>query len=182
VKVAQEHELLEVAGRAYSNLGVLYSTLQPEQAIETCLTGLELARKIGDLGLQPWLYANLAGAYCTLTGRCEDNGIAAAQAAIELDRQLAQFDHLAVPLIILGQIYQCHGEPELAFQHYQEALELAEEMQEPQLLVPCYDGLATLHLERGDELQAEAFMLKGQQVCEQAGLDAESLMVLPFLG
>ena len=182
VAVAGEHELPQVACRAYTNLGVLYSTLDPRRAIETCLAGLELAKKIGDLGLQPWLYANLAGAYCTFTGQCEEEGIAAARAAIELDRQLGQLDHLAVPLIVLGQIYQCHGEPEPALQCYQEALSLAEEIQEPQLLFPCYDGLATLHLELGDETLAEQFMLKAQQVCEQADLDPDSLVVLPFLG
>jgi predicted ATPase/class 3 adenylate cyclase len=180
--VAKEHELLQAAGRAHTNLGVLYSTLDPGRAIATCLAGLELAKKIGDLALQPWLYANLAGAYCTFTGQCEEEGIAAAQAAIELDRQLGQLDHLAVPLIVLGQIYQCHGEPDRALRYYEEALGLAEEMGEPQLLFPCYDGLATLHLESGDETEAERYMLKGQQVCERAGLEPESLIVLPFLG
>jgi adenylate cyclase len=180
--VAQQHELPQVACRAFTNLGVLYSTLDPGRAIETCLAGLELAKKIGDLGLQPWLYANLAGAYCTFTGQCEEEGIAAARAAIGLDRQLGQLDHLAVPLIVLGQIYQCHGEPESALQCYQEALSLAEEIREPQLLFPCYDGLATLYLELGDEAEAERYMVKGQEVCEQAGLDIDSLVVLPFLG
>jgi len=68
-----------------------------------------------------------------------------------------------------------------AIETYREALRLAEEIQEPQLLFPCYDGLATLYLDAGDLAQAEQYMLKGQQVCEQAGLDADSLVVLPFL-
>jgi adenylate cyclase len=180
--VAREHELLQAACRAHTNLGVLYSVLDPGRAIETCLDGLDLARKIGDLGLQPWLYANLAGAYCTFTGQCEEQGITAAHQAIELDRQLGQLDHLAVPLIVLGQIYQCHGEPARALQYYQEALSLAEQMGEPQLLFPCYDGLATLSLEAGDEAEAERYMVKAQEICERAGLDPESLVVLPFLG
>jgi class 3 adenylate cyclase/tetratricopeptide (TPR) repeat protein len=182
VAVAREYELLQVACRAYANLGVLYSSLDPEQAIEISQQGLELARKIGDLGLQPWLYANLAGAYCTFTGQCGDEGIAAAEAAIELDRQLGQRDHLSVPLIVLGQIYQCNGEVEPALRYYQEALELAEEMREPQLLFPCYDGLATLYLDLGDEVRAERYMRKAQDVCEQAGLEPDSLVALPFLG
>jgi adenylate cyclase len=170
-----------VACRAFANLGVLYSALDPERAIETCQQGLELAQRIGDIGLQPWLYANLAGAYCTFTGQCGAEGIAAAEAAIDLDRQLGQLDHLAVPLIVLGQIYQCNGDPELALQHYQEALALAEDMGEPQLLFPCYDGLATLHLDLGDEARAEQFMLKAQNVCDEAGLEPDSLVALPFL-
>lgn len=182
VAVAEQFDLLQVACRAYANLGVLYSTLDPERAIATSRQGLELARKIGDLSLQPWLYANLAGAYCTFTGQCGAEGIEAAETAIELDRQLGQRDHLAVPLIILGQIYQCNGEPEPALRHYREALGLAEEMREPQLLFPCYDGLATLHLDLGDEARAEQYMRKARQVCEEAGLEPESLVVLPFLG
>lgn len=181
INVAREHELPQAACRAYTNLGVLYTNLDPAQAIETCTEGLELARKIGDLGLQSWLYANLASAYCTFTGQCETEGIAAAEAAIDLDRQLGQLDHLAVPLIVLGQIYQCHGDSEAALLSYREALRLAQEIGEPQLLFPCYDGLATLYLEVGDVTQAEEFMAKGEQVCVEAGLEVESLVMMPFL-
>jgi adenylate cyclase len=181
VAVAEAHALLHAACRGYTNLGVLYSTLDPKRAIDTCLRGLETAKKIGDLGLQSRLNTNLAVAYCALTNRCEDQGLVAAQTALDLDRQLGQLDHLAVPLIVLGQIQQCHGDPELARGYYQEALAIVEPTGEPQLLFPCYDGLATLYLDRDDRDRAEEFMRKAQQVCEQAGLDPESFVVLPFL-
>ncbi len=183
VSVALAHGLLHAACRGYTNLGVLYSTSEPARAIDTCVKGLDTAKKIGDLGLQSSLYANLAVAYCALTDRCEEQGVSAARAAVDLDRQLGQVDHLAVPLIVLAQIYQCHGgDPERALACYREALELAEEMGEPQLLFPCYDGLATLYLDLGDEARAEEYMQKAQQVCEDAGLEPDSLVVLPFLG
>jgi len=182
VAVAEAHGLLQAACRSQANLGVLYATLAPGRAIEACTRGLEMAKKIGDLTLQSRLYANLAVAYCALTNRCDEEGIGAARAAIELDRRLGQLDHLAVPLIVLGQIYQCHGQPRLALEHYREALALAEEVGEPQLLFPCYDGLATLYLDIGDDTQAEEYMRKAQLVCERAGLDPDSLVVLPFLG
>jgi adenylate cyclase len=181
VAVAQAHGLQQAACRGYANLGVLCSTLDPGRAIETCRSGLELAKKIGDFGFQSRLYANLAVAYCALTNRCDEHGIGAAQAAIELDRRLGQLDHLAVPVIVLGQIYQCHGEPQRALSHYREALDLAEQAGEAQLLFPCYDGLATMYLEMGDEARAEEYMRKAQQVCEEAGLEPDSLAVLPFL-
>ena len=147
------------------------------------LVGGEAKREVvGDLGFQSLLYANLAVAYCALTDRCDEDGIAAARPAIDLARRLGQLDHLAVPLIVLGQICQCHGEPERALAHYREARELAGQVGEPQLLCPCYDGLATLHLDHGDEARAEHYMRKAQEVCERAGLDADSLVVLPFLG
>ena len=150
VAVAEAHDLMQAACRGYTNLGVLYSTLDPKRAIDTCLRGLEMAKKIGDLGLQSRLNTNLAVAYCALTNRCEERGLSAAQTALDLDRQLGQLDHLAVPLIVLGQIQQCHGDPELARGYYQEALALVEPTGEPQFLFPCYDGLATLYLDRDD--------------------------------
>ena len=181
VAVAEGESLFQAACRGFANLGVLYSTLDPRRAIETCARGLETAKRIGDLGFQSRLYANLAVAYCALTDRCDEEGIGAAQAAIELDRRLGQLDHLAVPLIVLGQIYQCHGQPEQALAHYREALSLAEEVGEPQLLFPCYDGLATLYLEMGDDTQGEQYLIKAQQVCERAGVEPDALVVLPFL-
>lgn len=82
-------------------------------------------------------------AYRALTNRCDEHRIGAAHAVIGLDRCLGQLDHLAVPLVVLGQIYQCHGDPTRAIAPSREALALAEEADEPKLLFPCYDGLAT---------------------------------------
>lgn len=181
VAVAEAHGLVQAACRGYTNLGLLYSTVDPGRAIATCTQGLELARKAGDLGFQSRLYANLAVAYCALTHRCEDQGLRAARTAVDLDRELGQLDHLAVPLIVLGQIYQCHGgDAERALACYREALGLAEQLGEPQLLFPCYDGLATLYLDLGDRPQAEHFMRRARQVCDEAGLDPDALTVLPF--
>lgn len=181
VAQAEAQDLLQAACRSYTNLGVLYATLDPQRSIETCLRGLQTARKVGDLAFQSRLYANLAVAYCALTNQCEAEGIEAAQAAVQLDRRLGLVDHLAVPLIVLGQIHQCHGDHERAFAAYQEALALAEQVAEPQLLFPCYDGLATLYLDAGRPDQAEAWLAKAQALCEGAGLEPDALMVLPFL-
>ena len=118
VAQAEANNLLQAACRGYTNLGVLYASLDPQRSIETCLRGLETAKKVGDLGFQSRLYANLAVAYCALTNRCEAEGIAAAHAAANLDRRLGLLDHLAVPLIVLGQIHQCHGDHARAFASY----------------------------------------------------------------
>ena len=93
----------------------------------------------------------------------------AAEAAIELDRQLGQLDHLAVPLIVLAQIQQCHGDPNAALRYYEEARQLAEDIGEPQLLFPVYDGLGTLYLDLGDPQKAESFLIQANEVCERAG-------------
>jgi len=181
IAIAEAEGLLQAACRGYANLGVLYANFNPGRAIETCKTGLDTAKRIGDLGFQSRLYANLAVAYCALTDQCDIQGLDAAKAAIDLDRQLGQIDHLAVPLIVLAQIHQCHGDPAEALKFYEEARLLAEEMNEPQLLFPVYDGLGTLYLDEGDPVKAEDYLIKANQVCERAGLDRDALVVLPFL-
>ena len=178
---AQDLGLLDVECRAYANLGVLYSSVEPKRAIDVSRTGLEIASKIGAASLQSYIYANLAAAYCALTERCDTEGLEAAKAAATLDRELGQLDHLAVPRVVIAQIHQCRGELTQAESAYREALALAEKIGEPQLIVPCYDGLATIHLDRGDRVRAEEFMERARQLCERTGLDPDTLLLLPFL-
>jgi adenylate cyclase len=181
VAAAEGAGLLSAACRGYTNLGVLYTTIDPTRAIAVCRRGLEVAHRIGDLGFQARLLANLAVASCTFTDRCPDEGVPAAEKAIEIDRLLDQREHLSVPLIVLGQIHQCNGQPELAGRLYNEALEVARETGEPQLLFPCYDGLATLNLDLDNLAEADRYFSLAQQVCAEHGVDPESLVVLPFL-
>jgi predicted ATPase/class 3 adenylate cyclase len=181
VASAEAAGLLGAACRGYTNLGVLYTLVDPARAIDVCRRGLETARRIGDLGFEARLLANLAVACCTFTDRCGGEGVPAAEKAIELDRALDQREHLPAPLIALGHIHQCHGQPELADRYYREALEVAHETGDPQHLFPCYDGLATLSLDRGDTAEAERYFTLAQDVCARHGLNPESLVVLPFL-
>jgi len=181
LSVAEKADLQSAACRAYSNLGVLYTIVDPANAIKICRRGLEVAIRIGDLGFQARLLANLAVSCCTFTDRCAAEGVPAAEKAVEIDRALDQRDHLSVPLIVLGQIHQCHGRPKLARKYYEEALEVAKEIDEPQLLFPCYDGLATLSLEHDDMDEAERYFTLAQDVCIRHNLDPGTLVVLPFL-
>ncbi|MEW6641891.1 MAG: adenylate/guanylate cyclase domain-containing protein [Pseudomonadota bacterium] len=181
VTVAEGADLPGAACRGYSNLGVLYTISDPQRAIDVCRRGLDVARRIGDLGFQARLLANLAVACCTFTSRCGDEGVPAAEKAIELDRALDQREHLPVSLTVLGQIHQCHGQEELAVRCYSEALEVARDTGEPQQLFPCYDGLATLNLERGNVAEAERYFALAHGICARHGLDPEALIVLPFL-
>ena len=68
-------------------------------------------------------------------------------------------------------------------QRYEDRLArgLAEEIGEPQLLFPCYDGLATLNLDLDNLTEADRYFNLAQEVCAQHGLDPEALVVLPFL-
>ncbi|AFL53820.1 adenylate cyclase [Sinorhizobium fredii] len=181
VAVAEAAALMHAACRGYTNLGVLYTIVDPKLAIDICRRGLDMAHRIGDLGFQARLLANLAVACCTFTDRCATEGVPAAQRAIEIDRALDQRDHLPVSLLVLGQIYQCHGRPADARQLYGEALDLAGETGEAQVLFPCYDGLATLCLDEGELAEAERQFRLAHDICESHDLDPEALVILPFL-
>ncbi len=181
IDVAEAAGLPGAACRGYTNLGVLYTTINPAQAMDVCRRGLAVSRRIGDLGFQARLLTNLAVACCTFTDRCPSEGVPAAEKAIEIDRALGQREHLPVPLIVLGQIHQCHSQPALALGFYDEALEVARETSEPQLLFSCYDGLATVNLDLDNLGEAERYFSLAQDVCARHGLNPEALVVLPFL-
>jgi len=177
---ALTHQLGAVACRAYSNLAVMYAALDHVRSSEYCREGLALAQTIGDQLQQAWLFCTLAGGHCTLAGDY-DQGIKAAEAAVEVDRRLGQRSHLPVPLIILAQIHQCRGEHEQSVGYYREALQVASAVGEPQLLFPCYDGLATLAIEAGDEEEAERWLAKSREVQQATGWTSDTFLVLPFL-
>jgi tetratricopeptide (TPR) repeat protein len=111
LKTALGAKLGTVACRAYTNLAVMYAALDPERSERCRHEGIVLAEKIGDRLQQAWLYCVLAGGHCTITGDY-DEGVRAAETAVELDEHLGQQNHLPVPLIILAQIHQCRGDHE----------------------------------------------------------------------
>jgi adenylate cyclase len=177
---ALTHQLGAVACRAYSNLAVMYAAIDHVKSSEYCRDGLALAQRIGDQLQQAWLFCTLAGGHCTLAGDY-DEGIKAAEAAVEVDRRLGQRGHLPIPLIILAQIHQCRGEHAASARYYREALEVASAVGEPQLLFPCYDGLATLAIEAGHDAEAEAWLSRSREVQQATGWTSETFLVLPFL-
>jgi adenylate cyclase len=180
LEAARANQLGSVACRAYTNLAVMYATLDPARSAEYCREGLALAEKIGDQLQQSWLYCALAGGYCTLAGDY-DEGVNAVKAAAELDERLGQRNHLPIPLILLAQIYGCRGHYELSARYYREALAVAEAVGEPQMLVPCYDGLATVAIETGDEAGAEEWLALSRRAQEATGWSSDTFLLLPFL-
>jgi adenylate cyclase len=180
LQIALQHDLPPAACRAYTNLGMLLSAVDRERALAYCHDGLALAKKIGDLSQQSWLYASMASSFCSLVGDCTQ-GIESAEASVALDQQLGQRTHLPIPLILLAQIYQCQDQLEESKRYYEEACAIAEEIGEPQLLFPCYDGLATLYLALRDTAKAEEYLAKAREVCRQTGYTADALIMLPFL-
>ncbi len=180
LQTALRHQLGTEACRAYTNLAVMYASLDHRRSEQYCREGLALAEKIGDRLQQAWLHCVLAGGHCTISGDY-DEGVRAAEAAAALDEQLGQDSHLPVPLIILGQIHQCRGDHARAEAYYRRALEVAESVGEPQLLVPCYEGLATVAIERDDAPQAEAWLQKSREIQQATGWTSDTFLVLPFL-
>lgn len=180
LQIALQHDQPAAACRAYTNLGMLLSAVDREQALSYCHEGLALAKKIGDLSQQSWLYASVASSFCSLVGDCSQ-GLEAAEASIALDQQLGQRNHLPIPLILLAQIHQCQEQLDESEQYYLEASAIAEETGEPQHLFPCYDGLATLYLTRGDMVKAEEYLAKSLEICQKTGYSPDTLIMLPFL-
>jgi len=181
LEIAVAHGLDQATCRACANLGILFGNRDPARAIKLSQQGLAVAKKIGHLGFQSTLYTNLGVALCTFHVRCDREGVDAVKKSVELDRRLNLLDHLPMPLIALGQLYQCHGQPRQALDHYREALRLAEALDEPQVLFHCYDGLAAALLDVDDLGGARDYLQKAQALCQRTGIDRNSLLVMPFL-
>jgi adenylate cyclase len=180
LETALAHQLGAAACRAYTNLAVMYASLDHHRSERYCREGLTLAQKIGDRMQEAWLHCVLAGGHCTIAGDY-DEGVRSAEAAVDLDERLGLQNHLPVPLIILAQIHQCRGDHERSERYYRRALEVAESVGEPQLLVPCYEGLAMLAIERDDEAEAEAWLAKSHEIQRTTGWTSDTFLVLPFL-
>ena len=178
---ALAHNLGAVACRAYSNLAVMYAALDHVRSAEYCREGLALAQKIGDQLQQAWLFCTLAGGHCTVAGDY-DEGVKAAEAAVEVDRRLGQRSHLPVPLIILAQIHQCRGEDEQSARYYREALERRQHRRRAAALFPCYDGTGPRWPSMpGTRREAERWLAKSRDVQETTGWTSDTFLVLPFL-
>ena len=52
--------------------------------------------------------------------------------------------------------------------YYSQAMALAEHRRDT-VDLPCYDGLATLHLDLDEPEQAEHYMRKAREICERTG-------------
>src|SRR5262249_31960086 len=63
LQIALQHDLLPAACRAYTNLGMLLAAVDRERALSYCNDGLAVAKKIGDLSQQSWLYASMASSF-----------------------------------------------------------------------------------------------------------------------
>ena len=175
-------DLLGAACRGYTNLGVLYTTIDPTLAID---------------GLPAWARDGEAHRRSRLSGtparqsRCR---------LLHLYRPVRQGRHTgrrkgdrdrpgarpARPS--LRAAHRSRANPSVpraaaieARRHYEEALAAARDTGEPQLLFPCYDGLATLNLDDSDIAEAERYFALAQDVCTRHGLDPATLIVLPFL-
>ena len=180
LSVALGEDLGGAACRAYVNLTMLTLSLDPARSTAHCRAGLALAERIGDQLQQAWLSCALASGHCNVGGDY-DEGIRAAEAAIELDERLGQRSHLPIPLILLAQIHQCRGDSAASRGYYERACAVAEAIGDPQLLLPCYEGLATLAIEEDDEDAAERWLERSRAVQSATGWSAETSLLVPFV-
>ena len=158
----------------------MYAAIDHVRSSEYCREGLALAQRIGDQLQQAWLYCTLAGGHCTLAGDY-DEGIKAAETAVEVDRRLGQRAHLPVPLIILAQIYQCRGDNARSARYYREALEVAERGGRAAAPVPLLRRPRHARHRAGDDTEAEAWLARSREVQQATGWTSDSFLVLPFL-
>ena len=183
IEVAEAAGLPGAACRGYTNLGVLYTTIDPARAIEVCRRGLEVSRAASAIWASRRVFSPIwRSPAAPSPTAAPPKGVPAAEKAIEIDRALDQREHLPVPLIVLGQIHQCHGQPATRRPLLRRG---AGRGAAKQVSRSCFFRammvLATLNLDLDNLAEAERYFSLAQGVCAQHGLDPEALVVLPFL-
>jgi tetratricopeptide (TPR) repeat protein len=135
--------------------------------------GLELARQIGEVPDQIELYAALSqlAIYACDWQRAQS----ACDAAAELGEREGLTGKLSLPYALQGVLHWRAGEWEPAERLLRRAHALAEQVGFSEASFTALHGLAVVLRDRGDLAGAESVLLEALDVCEHAGLIAQSI-------
>ncbi|HEX2468469.1 MAG TPA: adenylate/guanylate cyclase domain-containing protein [Solirubrobacterales bacterium] len=152
---------LEVSEAAYEGAGAAYGE------------ALELAQETGDLPSQVELYAALAQ-LALHRGDWEAVSSKTEAAATLAEREGLQ-GKLCFPYSMRGVLLRRDNDLEASAEQLEGAFELAEQVGRSEVAFQALFWLAGTHAERGDHATADQALARALDVCERAGLVAQSL-------
>ncbi len=153
------HEANDLFGVASSlgNMGKSYWEMgKRTEALRHYRESLQAARKIPSRYLESVAINNMAVIY--MQDKQFTKAIAMFQEAAAMDRETKRLDSLATCLVNIGECYFLMGQPAPAERHYRQALAIAEEIQDSEMIQTVNEKLSGLFEKQGDYRQAlEAF-------------------------
>jgi tetratricopeptide (TPR) repeat protein len=149
-----------------ANLGPVYRDLrQYDQALDVYKRALALAIPTHDITLESAVLINRAATYVSMNQR--SLAIQDLEESLRLTENVESKDARAIALSNLAPLELASGQPDVAFDHAQEAVALFDQYREPQEQWPAFDALGKCWLVKNDRVQARSFFEKAIGSIEQ---------------
>jgi len=164
LKIALDNGYVDIALRAYNDLGVTLPEEESEKRLEYSQKGLELAKKVGDIFWISWISSVLSNRYIGMGNM--DKAMSLAEESIALTRKTGA-RHLSASLGTLGFAYQVLGEWDKSEKYYKESLGTSQRLDDFQMTGASYMRLGWFHLDKGEYAKAREFYEKAYEVYEK---------------
>ena len=174
VELARDSDEAE-AVRALGTLGSHLEVSEADygEAAAAYSQALELAKQLGDLPSQVELHAALAQ-LAAYRGDW-DEAERATEASAELAEREGLTGKLCFPAAMRGRLRRREGDLEQAEAEFRRAHEIAEQVGRSEIAFASLLGLAASLRDRGEYVDAVATLAKAEDICERAGLIAQSI-------
>jgi len=173
LKIALDNDYMETALRAYNNLAMDLPAEEYERRLEYLEKGLELAKKVGHIGMISWIGTVLSW-ICIGMGNM-NKAVLLVEESVALSRKAGNMPNLAGSLGWLGFVYQVLGEWDKSEQYYKEALSISQKLKEFQQIAMIYQCLGWLHLDKGEYIKGKEFFEKEIEVFKKAGSKTDQM-------
>jgi len=179
LEIALDNDYMETALRAYNNLAMDLPAEEYERRLEYLEKGLELAKKVGHIGMISWIGAVLSWVYIGMGNM--NKAVLLVEESVALARKAGNMPNLAGSLGWLGFVYQVLGEWDKCEQYCKEALSISQRLKEFQQIAMSYYYLGWLHFDKEEYVKAREFYEKMFEVFEKAGAKSDQMEASQWL-
>ncbi len=167
LKMALDHEYLEIAVLAYYRVASFLPFEEYEKRLEYYEKGLSLAKKVGDVSRQSWFLDDLADMFLSMGE--PDKAITLGEKALVLDKRIGNMAYIPGTLMVLGAAYQILGEWSKSEQYYDESLALSRKLTDIFPTAGTHAMYGQLHLDKEEYARARESLEEAYKMVERTG-------------
>jgi tetratricopeptide (TPR) repeat protein len=179
LKIALDNGYLETAMQAYDKVGAALPAEEYKKRLDCWEEGLALAKKLGDIKLQPYYLSGIANEY-GLYGEL-DKATTLGEEALALARRAGHVTYVPWYLLYLGEAYRKLGEWDKSEQYYKEAANISRNQDEAQTNAWSHQNFALLNIDKEEYTRAKELLEEALQIWKKAGARASQMYYSAFL-
>jgi tetratricopeptide (TPR) repeat protein/KaiC/GvpD/RAD55 family RecA-like ATPase len=167
LKIALDNDYVDVALRAYNNLGNNLPAEEYERSLDCFEKGSELAKKAGDLHYIPWFGMRSAWMHWGMGN--SDKALTLAEQSESLDRKTGNLFNLSNSTGCLGLFYHYLGEWSKGEQYLEKSLSISKKINNTQSIMNSYRWLGWSYYDKGEYAKAKEFFDGMAEIIEKQG-------------